>query len=50
MHARLNGNTLEEVDCCKYLGRKWHWIEVVKGMWYTDGSRGIERGEPCKVC
>ena len=34
MHARLNGEPLEEVYCFKYLGsdRKWHRMEVVKGM------------------
>ena len=31
MHERLNGEQLEEVDCFKYLGRKWHRIKDVRG-------------------
>ena len=33
---RLNGELLKEVDCFKYLGGKWQWMEDVKGMWYTE--------------
>ena len=36
MHARLNSEPLEEVDCFKYLGRKWLRIDVVKQMRYTE--------------
>ena len=36
MHVMLNGEPLEEVDCFKYLGRKWQLMEDVKGMWYTE--------------
>ena len=35
MHV-INGELLEEVDCFKYLGRKWQLMEDVKGMWYTE--------------
>ena len=35
MNVRLNGEQLEEVDFFKYMGRKWQWMEVVKGVWYT---------------
>ena len=27
---------LEEVDCLKYLGRKWQLMGDVKGMWCTE--------------
>ena len=36
MDVTLNGEPLEEVDCFKYLGRKWQPMEDVKGMWYTE--------------
>ena len=36
MHVILNGEPLEEVDCYKYLGRKWQPMEDVRGMWYTE--------------
>ena len=36
MHVILNGEPLEEVDCFKYLGRKWQQMEDVKRMWYTE--------------
>ena len=36
MHVILNGEPLEEVDCFKYLGRKWQPMEDVKGMWCTE--------------
>ena len=36
MHVILNGEPLEEVECFKYLGRKWQLMEDVKGMWYTE--------------
>ena len=36
MHVILNGEQLEEVDCFKYLGRKWQSMEDVKGIWYTE--------------
>ena len=29
MHVRLSGDPLEEVDCFKYLGRKWQLMEAV---------------------
>ena len=36
MHVILNGEPLEEVNCFKYLGRKWQLMEDVTGMWYTE--------------
>ena len=36
MHARLNGEPLEAVDCLSTWGSKWQRMEVVKGMWYTE--------------
>ena len=39
----LNGESLEEVDCFKYLGSQVAAIKDVKGMWYK--LRGIERVE-----
>ena len=36
MHAILNGEPLEEVDCFNFWGRKWQQIEDVKGKWYTE--------------
>ena len=36
MHVILNGEPLEEVDCFKYLSRKWQPMEDVKLMWYTE--------------
>ena len=36
MHVILNGEPLEEVDCFKYLGRKWQLMADVKVMWYTE--------------
>ena len=36
MHVILNGEPLEEVDCFKYLSRKWQLMEDVKGMWCTE--------------
>ena len=33
MHVILNGKSLEEVDCIKYLGHKCQLMEDVKGMW-----------------
>ena len=36
VNVKLNGEPLEEVDCYKYLGRKWQPMEDVKGMWYTE--------------
>ena len=35
MHARLNGEQLEEGNSFKYLGHKWQRMEDVKVMWYT---------------
>ena len=36
MHVILNGEPLEEVDCCSTWSRKWQLMEYVKGMQYTD--------------
>ena len=37
MYAILNGESLEEVDCFKYLyGLQWQLMEDVKEMWYTE--------------
>ena len=36
MDVILDGKPLEEVDCFKYLGRKWQPMEDVKWMWYTE--------------
>ena len=36
MHVILNGEPLEELDCFKYLGRKWQLMEDVNGMWYPE--------------
>ena len=36
MHVILNGEPLEEVDCFKYLDRKWQLMEDMKGMWCTE--------------
>ena len=36
MHVILNGEPLVEMDCLKYLGRRWQRMEDVKGMWYTE--------------
>ena len=44
MHVILNGEPLEEVDCFKYLGRKWQLMEDVKEMWCTELKSGIEHG------
>ena len=30
--CETSGEPLEEVDCFKYLGSKWQWMEFVKGM------------------
>ena len=49
MHVILNGEPLEEVDCFKYLGRKWQPMEDMKGMLCTEWMRGIELGDPWKV-
>ena len=40
MHAILNGEPFEEVDCLSTWGRKWQLIEDVKRMWYTKLMRG----------
>ena len=45
MHVILNGEPLEEVHCSKYLGSQVQLMEDLKGIWYTEGMRGIERGE-----
>ena len=45
MHVILKGEPLEEVDYLCTWGRKWQLMEDVKGMWYTEWMRGIERGE-----
>ena len=50
LHRRLNVEPLEEVDCFKYLGRKWLRMEVVKWMWHTEWTWGLEREEHWKVC
>ena len=44
MHAILNGESSEEVDCFKYLGSQVA-ADDVKGVWYTECMRGIEPGE-----
>ena len=36
MHAILNGEPLEEVDCFKYLGSQVATDWDAKGMWYTE--------------
>ena len=36
MHMILNGESLEGVDCFKYLGCKWQPMEDVEGMWCTE--------------
>ena len=36
MHVILNCEQLEEVDCFKYLGRKWQLMKDMKRMWYTE--------------
>ena len=36
MHVILNGEPLEEMDCFKYLGRKWQLMEDVNWMWYPE--------------
>ena len=36
MHAIVNGESLEEVDCFKYQGSQVQMMEDVKGMWYTE--------------
>ena len=41
MHARINGEPLEEMDCFKYLG--WQGIEVAQGC--GAQNQDIERVE-----
>ena len=36
MHVILNGEPLEEVDCCKYPGSQVAADGDVKGMWYIE--------------
>ena len=36
MHVILNYEPSEELDCLSSWGRKWHLMEDVKGMWYTE--------------
>ena len=45
MHAILNGESLEEVIVLSTWDRNWQLMEDVKGMWYTEWMRGIERGQ-----
>ena len=45
MHVILKGEPLEEVDCFKYLGSQVAAMEDVKGVWYTECMRDIERAE-----
>ena len=33
---RLNGKPVDNVDCFKYWGGKWHLMEDVKDMSYTE--------------
>ena len=44
LHLRLNREPLEEVNFFK-----WHRMEDVNGMWFTELIRGIKRGERRKV-
>ena len=46
MNVILNGEPLVElwVVLCTW-SRKWQQMDDVKGMWYTEWMRGIERGE-----
>ena len=36
MHVILNSELLQEVDCYKYMERKWQPMEDVTGMWCTE--------------
>ena len=36
MHAILNGETLEEVDCFKHLGSQWQLMEDAERVWCTQ--------------
>ena len=48
MHVILNGEPLEDVNCFQYLGSQVAsdgGCERVRGMWYTERMKGMERGE-----